>query len=68
MELILFIIFIAVIAALLNIKGNCTICQVKIKRKSYKWTLGEEKHKVCPSCNAAMERKQSSRAIKRKFG
>lgn len=68
MELVFIILFVIVVLALLKIKGNCTICGVKIKRKSYKWAIGEEAHKVCPSCNAAMERKQSSRAIKRKFG
>lgn len=42
---------------------RCQVCGKLIKRSSHTWRIGGQKKRVCPSCNQALERKQSRRAV-----
>ncbi len=65
--IILFVVFV-IIVALSCEQGNCDICGLSIKRKYYTWEIGGKKQKLCPKCNAQMERRVSNNAFKERFG
>jgi ribosome-binding protein aMBF1 (putative translation factor) len=48
--------------------GRCSICNVPIKKKYYKWRIDGKKSRLCPKCNGQMERKVSRDAFKSRYG
>lgn len=46
----------------------CDICGNYLKSVSSQWTLEGEVNQVCPHCNRHLESRNSSVAVKRRFG
>jgi hypothetical protein len=57
---------IILIANLLKPK-RCEVCNNQIKRNSYKWEIDGQSTLVCVPCNQSLSRKQSKRAIDKRF-
>lgn len=47
---------------------SCDVCSTDIKRKYYTWTIDGKKQHLCPNCNSKMNRRQSNRHFKNRFG
>src|SRR4051794_8654904 len=47
---------------------RCTVCSNPLRRKFYTWRIDGKKHRLCPTCNASMERQQSKAAMRRLQG
>ncbi len=43
---------------------RCEVCGNALQRKSYEWTIQNEKKLVCPHCNRTLAAKQSKQAMK----
>ena len=43
--------------------GNCDVCNVPIKKLSYKWTTQSGRLTVCPNCNRQFEQQRSRAAV-----
>jgi len=54
--------------SVLGNKGRCDICNTPIKRKYYTWTIDGKRQRLCPTCSARLERRQSKIAFDRRFG
>lgn len=64
------IISIVVFIVLLSIilPSKCHICDVKLGKVKYSWTIDEKVVHLCPMCNTKMKRKRSNQKFKEKFG
>jgi ribosome-binding protein aMBF1 (putative translation factor) len=68
MELVIGVIILIVVIALFCKAGRCDVCGLDIKKKYYTWEIDGRKQRLCPKCNAQMERGVSKEAFKKKFG
>lgn len=48
---------------LVSPSSSCDLCDAEIKKKSFKWKIDGETQHVCPSCNSALSRKRSNKAV-----
>ncbi|MCK5563770.1 MAG: hypothetical protein KAJ07_00865 [Planctomycetes bacterium] len=68
MEIFIGIVILVIIVALFSQGSSCYVCDLPIKKKSYRWDLDGKRRTLCPKCNSQMERKISKEAFKNKFG
>ena len=47
---------------------SCYICGAGCKKKYFTWTIDGKKQHLCPYCNSKMERRNSDRRFKDRFG
>lgn len=46
----------------------CDVCHAGFKRKYFTWEIEGKKQHLCPACNSKMERRQSNKRFKDRFG
>ncbi|MOA42514.1 hypothetical protein D3C78_1645680 [compost metagenome] len=46
----------------------CDVCRARFKRTHYTWKIDGKKQHLCPACNSKMERRQSNKRFKDRFG
>ncbi len=71
MDLVIWgIIFFFIIAFISNIlkPSSCDICSAKFKKKYFTWIIDGKKQHLCPHCNSKMEKRNSDRHFKDRFG
>ncbi|HEN3607734.1 TPA: hypothetical protein U5E44_000878 [Yersinia enterocolitica] len=47
---------------------SCDICGADFKKKYFTWEIEGKKQHLCPYCNSKMNRRNSDRHFKNKFG
>jgi hypothetical protein len=65
--IIVIIVIFSVIVGISNRQRYCDVCGLPLKRSYYTWTLEGKNEKLCPNCNARMEKKVSRDAFNEKF-
>ena len=68
MEWLIGLVVLFILAAIFGGPGRCDVCRAPIKKAYYTWKLEGKKQKLCPHCNAQMERRISKQAFKNRFG
>ena len=67
MEWIIGIIVLIFIASMFKPR-SCDICGTGFKKKYFTWTIDGKKQHLCPYCNSKMNRRNSDRHFKNRFG
>lgn len=67
MEWIIGIIVLVFVASLFKPR-SCDICGASFKKKYHTWTIDGKKQHLCPYCNGKMNRRNSDRRFKDRFG
>ncbi|MGK4439157.1 hypothetical protein ACSMDG_09335 [Yersinia proxima] len=68
MEWIIFGVIALVIIGAIFKPRSCDVCGTSFKRKYFTWEIDGKKQHLCPNCNSKMNRRNSGRHFKNKFG
>ncbi|HHG9960395.1 TPA: hypothetical protein ACPZLH_001571 [Yersinia enterocolitica] len=68
MEWIIFGVIALVIIGAIFKPRSCDVCGADFKKKYFTWKIDGKKQHLCPYCNSKMNRRNSDRQFKNKFG